>query len=384
MQNYKNISENICIQLLLDEPDDIGNRASFFTSKKWNPAIDKNIYITFLEDPPLSFPIKSISDLQNGNLNTILDPLQYKFSNSSIKPDLKETIKEIVAERIQPYISMNMIFVQPNSYPKPDIRITFNPKKGSYSWIGTDCRKIPPSSETLNFGWFDVGTVMHEFGHVLGLIHEHQSPLGNPIKWNIQAVYDWALYYADWDKNQVDRQIIYRYNQSEINGSNFDPRSIMLYFFPSSITLNNIGTSQNYILSSSDVIYINKQYPINSQNCNNSNRLCLNPKQFYLYAYNTDICDSKEYNYIMDMYTLELGECIVNKNMDQKTCYIQYIKKLKDLNDTILKIDSVKLNDCKKSQIPYDITKTLLIILIIIEIIGIIGITVWFSIKKRK
>ena len=102
MYDYKKISENICTQLLLNEPD-IGNKASFYTLKRW-PTFVKNIYITFLEDPPFLFPVKSISDLQNGNLKVILDPLQYKFSNSIITPDLKETIKEIVAERIQPRI----------------------------------------------------------------------------------------------------------------------------------------------------------------------------------------------------------------------------------------------------------------------------------------
>jgi len=285
MYDYKKISENICTQLLLNEPD-IGNKASFYTLKRW-PTFVKNIYITFLEDPPFLFPIKSISDLQNGNPKVILDPLQYNFSNSIITPDLKETIKEIVAKRIQPYISINMVFVPLGNYS--DVRISFNPNKGSYSYIGTDCQFVSSASETLNFAWFDVGTVMHEFGHVLGLIHEHQTPFGNPIQWNVQELYNWALNYAGWNKQDVDTQIISRYYDFQINGSNFDPRSIMLYFFPSSVTLNNSGTVQNFILSPLDVVYINQQYPINSQNCNNSNRLCLNPQEFYLYAYGTDI-----------------------------------------------------------------------------------------------
>ena len=280
-----NISQNICVQLLIGQPE-IGNKASFYTLKRWNPNTSKNIYITFIEDPQLLFPVKSIYDLQQGDPSIILDPLQYKFSNSILPIDIKSAIQEIVAERIQPYISMNLIFVPYGDYS--DVRISFDSTKGSYSYIGTDCQQIPQSSETMNFAWFDVGTVIHEFGHVLGLIHEHQTTLANPIIWNTQALYAWALEYSGWNQQQVQDQIIYRYSQSSINGSNFDPDSIMLYFFPASVTLNNTGTKQNYILSPLDVIYINQQYPLSSsQNC--ANRLCLNPQEFYIYAYNTPI-----------------------------------------------------------------------------------------------
>ena len=49
----------------------------------------------------------------------------------------------------------------------------------------------------MNYGWFDSETtddeyrrvVLHEFGHALGLAHEHQSP-GVAIPWNEQKVYD--------------------------------------------------------------------------------------------------------------------------------------------------------------------------------------------------
>ena len=62
-----------------------------------------------------------------------------------------------------------------------------------------------------------------------------------------------------------------------------------------------------------------------------------------------DNCEIKEYDYYMYIYALELGSCIINQNTDQKTCYNEYIQKLKELNDTILKIDAIQLNECKKT-----------------------------------
>ena len=59
---------------------------------------------------------------------------------------------------------------------------------GSWSYIGTDALHIPKESKTMNLGFIDRSTVMHEFGHALGLIHEHQSPFKGGFGWNKEEV----------------------------------------------------------------------------------------------------------------------------------------------------------------------------------------------------
>lgn len=66
-----------------------------------------------------------------------------------------------------------------------DIRISFD-DRGYYSLVGTDSRDpaiVRPQEASMNFDGFNVtlpadwqGTVLHEFGHALGLQHEHQHP----------------------------------------------------------------------------------------------------------------------------------------------------------------------------------------------------------------
>jgi len=113
----------------------------------------------------------------------------------------------------------------------------------------------------MNFGWFDVGTVLHEFGHVLGLEHEHQSPFYNTIDWNYKKLYKWAKKTINFTEDDVKVQILDPLENVE--GTSYDPESIMLYYYPGYLTNNGVGTRQNMRLSPIDVLYINKLYPIN-------------------------------------------------------------------------------------------------------------------------
>ncbi len=67
--------------------------------------------------------------------------------------------------------------------PDAEIRIAFDPADGAWSYIGTDCRQIPLNAPTMNLGFLDGGTAAHEFGHAIGLAHEHQTPAGG-IQWD--------------------------------------------------------------------------------------------------------------------------------------------------------------------------------------------------------
>jgi len=143
-----------------------------------------------------------------------------------------------------------------------EIRVAFA-DDGAWSYVGTDGTGIPPHEPTMNFGWLDEAVVLHEFGHAIGLAHEHQNPAGG-ILWDEQAVIrDLSGPPNFWDDVTIRHNVLSKYTHDQINGTEFDPKSIMLYSFPAAWTRNGFHTEPNDDLSSLDEMFVagQKMYP---------------------------------------------------------------------------------------------------------------------------
>lgn len=143
-----------------------------------------------------------------------------------------------------------------NDAPDAEIRISFDESDGAWSYIGIDCASIPLDQPTMNLGFLDEGTAAHEFGHALGLGHEHQNPQGG-IRWNEPVViHDLQGPPNFWDEDTIRHNVLQKYSANQVKGTQFDPKSIMLYWFPANWTVGGQGTSQNNHLSPVDRDYI--------------------------------------------------------------------------------------------------------------------------------
>lgn len=248
-------------------------KAAFLKQKLWKSGSTIRIY--FKEDSS-KIPrtpkglYERVSD-KNGNPISV-DPLQMESYNMPIE----EAIKKVVFERLQPLVNLKFVFV--NTESQSDIRIGFNPLGGAYSLVGTDCL-LQPGIVTMNLGWFDIPTTIHEFCHALGMVHEHQNPKGMQINWNESEVYNWAQKTQGWDHQTTFNNILKKYTETELNGSIYDPLSIMLYFYPSSLTIDNKGTSENFRISPHDAVYLSQMYPGGPET----------PENFYKRVYNTQL-----------------------------------------------------------------------------------------------
>ncbi len=149
-----------------------------------------------------------------------------------------------------------------------DIRIAFLQGNGSWSYIGTQCRQIPEPKPTMNYGWLTPEStddelrrvVLHEFGHALGLIHEHQNPKG-PIQWNRDAVIsDLSGPPNNWDLATIENNMFKRYEALELDATAVDTHSIMMYPIPAAWTLDGTSASLNGELSQTDKDFIAEAY----------------------------------------------------------------------------------------------------------------------------
>jgi hypothetical protein len=102
--------------------------------------------------------------------------------------------------------------------------------------------------------------VLHEFGHVLGLLHEHFNPKSG-ISWNRARVYKDLYNSQGWDTAAVDANIFEEYGVSYTNGTLNDKKSIMHYPILASWTTSNYSVGWNNELSVGDKSLIAALYP---------------------------------------------------------------------------------------------------------------------------
>lgn len=179
-----------------------------------------------------------------------------------------------VAERVRPYFLRwtqyaNIHFEFVLEREAAEIRVGFAEGMGSWSYMGTDALTIPKNEHTMNFGWLTPGesetefrrVVLHEAGHALGAIHEHQNPSGG-IPWDRETV---IRYYSgppnNWSLEDIEHNIFYRYSESQTNFTRFDPHSIMAYPVPNEFTIGDFHVPFNTDLSEQDEAFMAWCYP---------------------------------------------------------------------------------------------------------------------------
>jgi hypothetical protein len=134
-------------------------------------------------------------------------------------------------------ISIGLTFTEVASHDDAEIRIGFLKGDGAWSYIGRDILNQGQNERTMNFGWDltrnpnEIDTAVHEIGHTLGFPHEHQNPNAG-IVWDEDAVYKALAGPPNyWSHQTTYWNIIRKISPDSVEGSKWDPNSIMHYPF---------------------------------------------------------------------------------------------------------------------------------------------------------
>lgn len=192
--------------------------------------------------------------------------ISFLDGDSKTKAEVEEFSKEWTK-----YANVDFVFYPTlNDIPddkKADAVISFS-KSGNNSTIGTDAgNKIYNQGYSVSLSNLDKqninmrrSTILHEFGHVLGLEHEHQS-INRKFKLNKEKALEYCKSIFNFTEDQCVSNIFETISGNDVYMSKYDPSSIMHYSLHPGFLEGNLNLRNNASLSLLDRVEIAKLYP---------------------------------------------------------------------------------------------------------------------------
>ena len=135
---------------------------------------------------------------------------------------------------------------------------------GNNSRIGRDALNVSTAKQTMNLTNITPGTIQHEFGHALGLLHEHMHPgFDAPLMPDV-IIAEMREPPNNWDEAKTHRNILDRLGTEMqcVGDRNFNANSIMMYNIPKRWTANGVGFTRANQIHDRDIACVRGLYSV--------------------------------------------------------------------------------------------------------------------------
>jgi hypothetical protein len=192
--------------------------------------------------------------------------IRIRFLNGSASQIQK--VEQVAKEWLR-YANLTYTF---SDTPTADARIVFSDNNiASWSFRGTEAHEVPPTCPTMTLvriandtiiSAYDRALILHEVGHLLGLLDEIQNPNANiPWRQEIRANPAPYVYISEVQECPAPLNRPVTYQESLAHYRSFDPKSIMMAPLPKEYLTKEISYGGAGELSASDKEFVAQLYP---------------------------------------------------------------------------------------------------------------------------
>jgi len=196
----------------------------------------------------------------------------YYYKSGEAAVNLAE--RQLIQSRFKAFeaITETLKFTETQNEADSDIRVSADETDGAWSYVGSTVLQISKFRPTMNIGFMDrkfiakngkvfetYRVIDHEILHTLGLGHEQFNSNGG-IVWKEEAAYRY-FERIGWTRADVDNNVFRKNSDALFDQSEMDAESIMLYYFPCSITETQRYCERiNRYMSRLDSSWLTKHY----------------------------------------------------------------------------------------------------------------------------